>query len=470
VTAACANTGGRQSRLLAAVGQWMSRSRRLIMGVQWAVIVLYAGLIIIPTLVPLPTNVDRIWNHVTIFAQFVFWGIWWPGVLLSMILFGRIWCGVFCPEGALSERASAFSLGRAVPRWITWKGWPFVGFLGTTIYGQMISVYQYPAAVLVILGGSTAAAIVVGLIWGRNKRVWCRYLCPVNGVFALVSKLAPVHFRLDREAWERWQKPTDGTHLPAVNCAPLVSLKTLEGNSQCHMCGRCSGFRESINLDSRPFNHEIVQVAGREAKPWETALILVGLLGVAGGAFRWTGSSLFIDLKLWLAEQLVNLGADRLLDLVAPWWVLTNYPENNDVMSVLDGVTLFSFVGIEALLCALILGGGLMLASLLAGRRRLLHRFHHLAQALIPLAAVGVILGLSMTTVSLLHTNGFDLAFVDALRAIMLGGAGLWSLWLSLRIVGLHAASWPRRLAAGSVMLLVCLLAAANWGSLFWKI
>src|SRR4051812_37145289 len=232
-------SGARGSGLrgrLAAFGDLMARRRAVIQAVQWVVVGCYAVLVAVPAFLPLPPRTAHIWNDLTLFAQFAFWGIWWPFVLLSMVLIGRTWCGVFCPEGALTEFASRRSLGRAVPRWITWRGWPFTAFVCTTVYGQMVSVYQYPAPVLVVLGGSTLAAIAVGLVYGRNKRVWCRYLCPVTGVFALLAKLAPVSFQVDPAAWAASQRR--GERPNPVICAPLVPIRTMRGASGCHMCGR----------------------------------------------------------------------------------------------------------------------------------------------------------------------------------------------------------------------------------------
>src|SRR5436305_10873465 len=89
--------------------------------------------------------------------------------------------------------------------------------------------HQYPAPALLILGGSTAAALVIGYLYGRNKRVWCRYLCPVAGVFGLLTKLAPLHFRVDHDAWDASRAARGGRR--TVNCPPIVPIKTMQGSS-----------------------------------------------------------------------------------------------------------------------------------------------------------------------------------------------------------------------------------------------
>ncbi|TAN56200.1 MAG: 4Fe-4S binding protein [Rhodospirillales bacterium] len=427
---------------------------------QWAVVGIYLFLVGVPAFLDLPSSTSHLWNDLVLLAQFVFWGVWWPLVLVATVLFGRVWCGFFCPEGTLTEWASRKGRGLSVPSWIRWGGWPFAAFVLTTLYGQMISVYQYPRPALLILGGSTLAAIAVGALYGRNKRVWCRYLCPVNGVFALLAKLSPLHFKVDQEAWHASQD----RHAPLKGfvCAPLVAVRTMKGGSACHMCGRCNGFRDAVALSVRSPVQEIVKVAGEKPQPWETALVLFGLSGVAMGAFHWQGSFWFIALKQGIAEWLVERDLSWPLEAWAPWWLLTNYPMNNDVMTLLDGGVLIIYVAATALLMGTGLAGLLLLASLVTGRKNWKVLFHHLAQGLIPLAGAGVVLGLSGLTVSLLRAEGIILPGLNEARLALLALGALASLVLGWKIAGHYAKGW-RRVACTSLSGLAVALGTWGW-------
>lgn len=450
---------------LAALGDWLKTHQPGIRRLQWSVVLVYALLVGLPAFLDLPDRAQHLWNSLTLFAQFVFWGLWWPLVLLATLLLGRVWCGFLCPEGMLSELASAKGLGHSPPRWMRWGGWPFAAFALTTLYGQMVSVYQYPKPALLILGGSTLAAIAVGYLYGRNKRVWCRYLCPVNGVFGLLAKLSPLHFKVDPLAWGQSQERHQP--LPSFNCAPLVPVRNMQSAAACHMCGRCSGFRESVALSWRSPFSEIVTVAGHKPSSWESALILFGLMGVALGAFHWSGSAAFIALKQALAEALVEMGILWPLEATAPWWLLTDYPQLNDVMTLLDGVALILFILGSMLFSGGALAALILAASLICGRAGAWRHFHHLVQALIPLAGAGVILGLSALTVSILKSEGIVLPVVAEVRATLLGLAALASIHLGWKILALYAQGW-RRLAAMAPMLGAVGVGAAVWGSLFW--
>ena len=456
-------------RWLAATGEWLRRHARLIRWLQWVVVVVYAVLLIVPVMLPLPDHTAHVWNHFTVVAKFLFWGIWWPFVLLSMVLFGRLWCGVLCPEGTLTEWASRHGRGRGIPRWMRWAGWPFTAFVCTTVYGQMVSVYEYPDAVMLVLGGSTVAAVIVGYLYTKGKRAWCRHLCPVNGVFAVLSKLAPLHYGVDDAAWRRSLQDEHGRHVavPAVDCAPMLPLRNMQGASACHMCGRCSGHHGAIELQWRSPSQEVVQLAATRADRWQTALIVFGLLGVAIGAFHWSASPWFVSVKQMLATWLVDRDIMWPLASNAPWWLLTHYPDQNDVFSWLDGALLLAYIGVTALVW-----GGVTLALLassvrLAGAWRM-QRLHHLAQALIPVAGLGVFLGLSAITVTLLRGEGVLLPWINNLRLALLLAASAWSAWLAWRI--LRAWGLGARRAAGCLLPIAVALAwiGSAWGWLFW--
>ena len=110
------------NRQLTRLGHAMRRHAGLIRRLQWLVVLVYAFLLVVPALLPLPPGSARLLDNLTLLAQFVFWGLWWPFVLLSFVLVGRLWCGVLCPEGALSEWASRHGQGRGTPRWMRWAG------------------------------------------------------------------------------------------------------------------------------------------------------------------------------------------------------------------------------------------------------------------------------------------------------------------------------------------------------------
>lgn len=426
---------GRPTGLIARAGLWLRGHRAAILALQWGVVLFYAVVVALPAFLHLPGEADRILDNLTRFAQFLFWGIWWPFVILSVMVMGRVWCGLFCPEGALTEFASRWSLNRHIPAWLKWGGWPFVAFILTTVFGQMTSVYEYPKPALLILGGSTLAAIAIGLLYGRDKRVWCRYLCPVTGVFGLLAKVAPLHFAVDRAAWE-------GPHprsLP-VNCAPLVDIRRMQSASNCHMCGRCAGQRGAVALALRSPEEEILAShAGRLENPvglkadpqeiWSARLLAFGMLGLALGAFQWSASHWFVAAKQRVAEWLIGREIWWPLDAAGHWWLFTDYPEMNDVFTWLDGSMLVAYITATALVV-----GGWIRLCLGAGARFAGLSWSRLAMSLIPFAGASVFVGLSLLTTGQLFGEGIVLVWANPARMGLLAAAGLWSLTLAWRL------------------------------------
>lgn len=451
----------RRPPVLARLGEAMRRHRGSIVGLQWAVLAVYLFLVVTPAFLPLPDSGARLWDDLTLFAQFVFWGLWWPFVLLSMMLMGRVWCGVLCPEGFLAEQASRAGLGRPVPRWIKWGGWPFVAFVLTTVYGQLVSVYEYAQAALLVLGGSTVAAVAVGLVYGRGKRVWCRHLCPVSGVFGLLARLAPMHFRTDRAAWEAAPARTAG----AVDCAPLVDIRRMESASDCHMCGRCAGHRGAVNLAARLPGSEVARLRGAEVQPWEVRLLVFGVIGTAIGAFQWSASPWFVRAKLAVAEWLIEREAFALFDSDIPWWLLTHYPEASDVFTWLDGLMILAYIGAAALL----IGGWISLWLRVAGLALGEARAHlRLAYALIPLGGVGVFLGLSALTVTLLAAEGVVIPALPLWRGGLLALATAASLVLAALQLRRAPPSVGRRGAAFAAFAVATAGAVLPWVTMFY--
>ncbi|MFC5758697.1 4Fe-4S binding protein [Rhizobium sp. GCM10022189] len=455
--------GGGVPAVVARFGDVLLRNQASIRRLQWAMVAIYASLLTVPLLLPLPTHADYLWNNAVRFAQFVFWGVWWPFVVLATALVGRFWCGILCPEGALSELASRHGAGRAIPGWMKWSGWPVVSFISTTVYGQLTSIYQYPKPAALLLGGSTFVAIVIGARYGKAKRVWCRFLCPVNGVFGIVSKIAPLHFRTDADGWRTGHQQQGRSN--AVNCAPLIPIKTMQGASACHMCGRCSGYRGAIRLCWRNPASDIVRGSGRLATMWETVLIVPVLLGLVPAALHWSDSGLFQVIRLWLVERCLDLQLAWPLSLRLPWWILTDYPLKNDVMTSVDAAALLMLLSASVAAATALFGIPLAACARILRMKRGLP--HHLAQALIPLAAAGLFGGLLSLTISQLRSDGIVIPCTDLFRGGLVLAAAVWSVVLAFRIAAFYDPRRAARLWATAVMAAPIALFSAAWIAAF---
>ena len=192
--------------------------------------------------------------------------------------------------------------GKAIPKWMRWGGWPFVAFCATTV---MASWSLTTLAVLAVLGGSTVAAMIVGYLYGRNKRVWCKYLCPVNA-FNLLAKLAPWHL-VDEE---KWRHPV--IRIEPINCAPLVPLRHMKGAGDCHVRA-AAGTRRHRTDAALAGSRDRPRHRGRTR---QTALLCFGL-GIAIGAFLE---------RQPLVRERQAMGATWLVEHDIMWPLLDNAP------------------------------------------------------------------------------------------------------------------------------------------------
>jgi hypothetical protein len=175
----------------------------------------------------------------------------------------------------------------------------------------------------------------------------------------------------------------------------------------------------------------------------------------------------FIEVKQAIASWLIDRDIMWPLAENAPWWMLTNYPDERDVFSWLDGSLVLGYI----LGASVVLGAAL--AMLLAGASRLAgawqkQKFYHLSQAFIPLAGCGVFLGLSALTITLLKNESLPVSWANTVRLCMLAGASLWSLWLAVRILRAQTSSVARQ--AGAFILFACAVGLIDymWWLRFW--
>jgi polyferredoxin len=222
----------------------------------------------------------------------LFWAWWWPLILFTYPLVGRLWCS-FCPFmvwGEISQRL-ARALGWQPARWPRGDSdrWAapvlaagFAAILLWEAVGNLENTAWLSSCLLLLI---TAGAVVGSLVY--EKRFWCRYLCPVGGMNGLFAKLAISELRAQIGTCSGSCSsfacfkggPAEGEGYATAGCPVGTHPAHLADNRNCVLCLTCAQAcpHRSVTLRLRPPAADLQR--SMDPPAGEAGLILV----LAGG-------------------------------------------------------------------------------------------------------------------------------------------------------------------------------------------
>jgi len=185
-------------------------------------------------------------------AALIVWSLWWPLVIISASVLGRVWCQV-CPMELVNSLFSRIGLKRKVPRFFI-SGWGVALYYSLALLGfiRTLLANRYPermAAFFLFLFGS---ALVMGVVF--EKRAFCNHLCPVGKLLGLYSCCAPLEWRVRDAKTCKDCRTKDcvavenAYHLTGRSCTSHLYPAAIKDNRNCLVCTQCRKVCPSDNL------------------------------------------------------------------------------------------------------------------------------------------------------------------------------------------------------------------------------
>ncbi|MBI4522706.1 MAG: 4Fe-4S binding protein [Deltaproteobacteria bacterium] len=179
------------------------------------------------------------------------WILWWPGIIFTFILVGRLWC-VMCPFGALNEwAANLFRPARLFPKALRNLWLATVAFLLFTWADEQIGIIRSPQLTAWVIVIFAVLSVGIGAVFQR--RSFCHYLCPITGLVGLYSMVSPVEVRAaDRSLCQKNCRQDCYRGNEKGNGCPMFEFPmTVDRNAFCNVCFECVRSCPSSNLALR---------------------------------------------------------------------------------------------------------------------------------------------------------------------------------------------------------------------------
>lgn len=226
-------------------------------------------------------------------APILTWTVWWGGLILLILYFGKAWCYV-CPWDALSDWAEGLrfwgakkegvSLGLKWPKALR-SIWPAtLLFVGLTWIEIGFGVTMKPRATAWLALAMLGMAFVSAFLF--DKRSFCRYGCLVGRISGLYALFLPVEVRAaDPDVCKscRTKSCLHGNDR-GEPCPTQQYLGSMEQNTYCITCMECvkSCEMDNVSLRLRPWGRDLVSTVKPRSDEAYLALVMLALTGFHG--------------------------------------------------------------------------------------------------------------------------------------------------------------------------------------------
>jgi hypothetical protein len=242
-------------------------------------------------------------------ATKVTWILWWPGIIFTFILVGRLWC-VICPFGTLNEWAADLSKpNRLFPKSLRSLWLATFLFLLLTWADEQIGVIRSPQLTAWLIVIFALFAITTGIFFQR--RSFCHYLCPITGLLGLYSMISPVEVRAgDRSQCQKncHQDCYRGNE-NGKGCPMFEFPMTVDRNAFCNVCFECVRSCPSSNLALRfrSFGKDLWASSKRWVDESYLSLVMVGVTTIVTAQMLTGWSGLISGLARLIPLSIRNL-------------------------------------------------------------------------------------------------------------------------------------------------------------------
>ncbi|KAL9190297.1 hypothetical protein ACHAXT_007508 [Thalassiosira profunda] len=202
----------------------------------------------------------------------IFWAGWWPGIMLVFPFLGRIWCTI-CPFMAFGNLAqdAALAMDVQLRKWPKWgqtagPAFAFGLFYAILMWEELWDLPQNGVLSSCLLLLITAGAVINSVIF--EKRLWCRFLCPIGAMNKIFATAAMTEVRT-------WKANCDGCTTTSCKKGGSVALdpddayaikgctmdlknNQLRDMGDCVMCMSCvkNCEREAPEFNVRPLGQD----------------------------------------------------------------------------------------------------------------------------------------------------------------------------------------------------------------------